>query len=66
MFMSILFQIEVFLLIMAIFVVAYGILHIVSVFRLERGKIITSRKDLVIFSTSLAYIIMLIICGFVQ
>ena len=62
--MNILYQIEVFLLIMAIFVVGYGLLHVVSVFRLEKGKIITSRKDLVIFSSSLAYIIMLIICGF--
>jgi len=66
MFMSVLFQLEVFILIMAVFVVLYGLLHIVSVFRLERGRIITSRKDLVIFSISLAYIIMLLICGFVK
>jgi hypothetical protein len=62
--MFVLFQFEVLLLIMAAFIVLYGVLHVVSVFRLERGKIVTSTWNLAVFSVSLAYIITILITGF--
>jgi hypothetical protein len=62
--MFVLFQFEVLLLIMAAFIVLYGVLHVVSVFRLERGKIVTSTWNLTVFSVSLAYIITILITGF--
>ena len=58
-----LFQIETFLLIMAIFIVIMGILHTVSVFRLKSGKIVSSERGLYIFGISLAYIITILITG---
>lgn len=62
--MFILYQFEIMLLVMAIFIVLYGILHVVSVFRLQRGKIITSTGSLAVFSVALAYIITILITGF--
>lgn len=62
--MFILYQFEIMLLVMAIFVVLYGILHVVSVFRLQRGKIVTSTGSLAVFSVALAYIITILITGF--
>lgn len=64
MLLSLLLQIKVFLFIMAIFVVLFGILHIVSVFSLKNGKLVTSEKNLILFGSSLAYIITMLICGF--
>jgi len=61
---NLIYQIEVFLLIMAIFVMIASVLHVVSVFRLKKGKIVSSERGLIIFSISLAYIIMIIITGF--
>jgi hypothetical protein len=49
---------------MAIFVVLAGILHTVTIFRLKRGKLISSEKDLALFGASVAYIITMLICGF--
>ena len=62
--MFILYQFEIMLLVMAIFIVLYGILHVISVFRLQRGKIITSTGSLAVFSVALAYIITILITGF--
>ena len=56
-------QVETFLLIMAVFVVLMSILHIVSVFRLKSGKIVSSERGLILFGVSLAYIITVLICG---
>lgn len=61
---NLLYQIEVFLLIMAIFVMIISSLHVISVFRLKRGKIVSSDRGLVIFGVSLAYIITILITGF--
>lgn len=61
---NLLFEIKVFLFIMAIFNVLGGALHIVSVFRLRRGKIVSSDKGLYLFLGSVAYILTMLICGF--
>ena len=63
--MSLLFQVEVFLLIMAIFVMIRASLRILTVFTLKRGRLIESENELTVFSLSLAYIIMILICGLV-
>lgn len=64
--MNLLYQIEVFLFIMAIFVMIISTLHVISVFRLKAGKIVSSTNGLVLFGVSLAYIITILITGFVQ
>lgn len=64
MMVNLLYQIEVFLMIMAIFVIIVALLHVVSVFRLKKGKIVSSERGLVIFGVSLAYIITILITGF--
>lgn len=61
---SLLLQIKVFLFIMAIFNIVGSVLHIISVFRLKRGKIVSSDKGLYLFLGSLAYILTMFICGF--
>jgi hypothetical protein len=61
---SLLLQIKVFLFIMAIFVVLAGILHTVTVFRLQSGKLISSERGLITFGSAVAYIITMLICGF--
>lgn len=53
-----------FLFIMAIFVIILSILHVISVFRLKTGKIVSSKDGLVLFGMSLAYIITILITGF--
>lgn len=63
--MSLLFQVEVFLLIMAILVIIRASLRILTVFTLKRGRLIESENELTIFSLSLAYIIMILICGLI-
>ena len=62
--MKILYQIEMFLFIMAIFVMISSMLHVISVFRLKTGKIVSSKNGLVLFGVSFAYIIMILITGF--
>ena len=64
MMMNLVYQIEMFLLIMAIFVILVSVLHVISVFRLKKGKIVSSERGLVIFGISLAYIITILITGF--
>lgn len=61
---SLLLELKIFLFIMAIFVVLFSILHVISVFRLQQGKLVTSEKNLTIFGASIAYIITMLICGF--
>lgn len=61
---TLLLQLQVFLFIMSIFIVMFGILHVISVFRLKSGKLVASQKGLVIFGSALAYIITMLICGF--
>lgn len=59
-----LLQTKVFLFIMAVFVALIGILHVISVFSLKSGKLVTSEKNLTIFGVSIAYILTMLICGF--
>ena len=61
---SLILELKVFLFIMAIFVVLVGILHTVTVFRLQSGKLISSERALTIFGSAVAYIITMLICGF--
>ncbi len=61
---TLLLEIKVFLFIMAIFVIIASIMHVVSVFRLQYGKIVSSEKGLALFAASVAYIITMLICGF--
>ena len=61
---TLLLQLKVFLFIMAIFVVLAAILHTVAVFTLKDGKLISSKKELVVFGASLAYILTMLIVGF--
>lgn len=61
---SLILELKVFLFIMAIFVVLVGILHTVTVFRLQSGKLISSEKGLITFGSAVAYIITMLICGF--
>ncbi len=57
-------ELKVFLFIMALLNILSGIVHTVSVFRLKKGKIISSNTGLVLFFMSLSYIITMLICGF--
>ena len=61
---SLILELKVFLFIMAIFVVLASILHTVTVFRLQSGKLISSERALTIFGSAVAYIITMLICGF--
>ena len=61
---SLVLELKVFLFIMAIFAVLVGILHTVTVFRLQSGKLISSERGLTIFGSAIAYIITMLICGF--
>lgn len=61
---TLLLQIKVFLFIMALFNIIADVMHVVSVFRLRRGKIVSSDKGLILFFASLAYILTMLICGF--
>ena len=61
---SLVLELKVFLFIMAIFAVLVGILHTVTVFRLQSGKLISSERGLVTFGSAVAYIITMLICGF--
>lgn len=64
MIVSLLFQLKVFLFIMAILVVIYGILHVASVFALHKGQLIESLGNATIFGMSLSYVLTMLICGF--
>lgn len=64
MIVSLMLQLKVFLFIMAIFVVLAGILHTITIFRLRRGKLVSSEKSLALFGAAVAYIITMLICGF--
>lgn len=64
MIVSLVLELKVFLFIMAIFAVLVGILHTVTVFRLQSGKLISSERGLTIFGSAVAYIITMLICGF--
>jgi hypothetical protein len=61
---SLILEIKVFLFIMAILAVLASILHIVTVFRLQSGKLISSERGLITFGSAVAYIITMLICGF--
>lgn len=61
---SLLLQAKVFLFILAALVVLIDVLHIVSVFRLKSGKLVSSNKDLWTFGIAVSYIITMLICGF--
>ena len=61
---SIFTHIEVFLYVMAWLVVLANVWNIVTVFRLQSGKVFSSRSDLVILGACIAYIITIIVIGF--
>ena len=61
---TLLFQLEVFLFIMACFIEIIGIIHTVSVFRLKDGKLYNSESNLALFGASISYILTMLICGF--
>lgn len=61
---ALLLQIKVFLFIMSLFVILGDIFHVVSVFRLKSGKIISSDKGLIVFGIALAYILTIMFTGF--
>lgn len=61
---SLLLELKVFLFILAIFIILMGILHVITIFRLEKGKLISSDKELMLFGASISYIITMLICGF--
>lgn len=61
---SLLLQLKVFLFILAALVVIVDVLHIISVFRLKNGKLVSSNKDLWTFGIAVSYIITMLICGF--
>jgi hypothetical protein len=61
---TLLLQIKVFLFIMSLFVILGDIFHVVSVFRLKSGKIISSVKGLIVFGIALAYILTIMFTGF--
>jgi hypothetical protein len=61
---TLLLQIKVFLFIMSLFVLLGSMFHIVSVFRLKSGKLISSDKGLVMFGIAIAYILTMLITGF--
>lgn len=55
---------KVFMFIMAILVVFYGMLHVASVFMTHKGKIVSSTCGVTIFGISLSFILTMLICGF--
>lgn len=61
---SLLLELKVFLFILAIFIILMGILHVITIFRLKQGKLISSDKELMLFGASISYIITMLICGF--
>jgi hypothetical protein len=61
---SLLLQVKVFLFILAALVILIDMFHVVSVFRLKNGKLVSSSKSLWIFGVSLSYILTMLICGF--
>ena len=61
---TLLLQIKVFLFIISLFVIIADIFHVVSVFRLKSGKIISSDNGLVMFGLALAYILTIMFTGF--
>lgn len=60
---SIIFQIRLFLFIFSILIIIVDIFHVISVFKLQKGQL-ASTKGLAIFGVALSYIITTLICGF--
>jgi hypothetical protein len=61
---TLLLQIKVFLFIMSLFILLGSIFHVISVFRLRSGKIISSNRGLIMFWIAIAYILTMLITGF--
>jgi hypothetical protein len=61
---TLLLQIKVFLFIISLFVLLGSVFHIISVFRLKSGKIISSDNGLIMFVVAIAYILTMLITGF--
>ena len=61
---TLLLQIKVFLFIISTIILLWDIIHVISVFALKSGKIISSEKGLYMFVIAFAYILTMIICGF--
>ena len=64
MIVSLLFQLKVFMFIMSILVVIYGLIHVASVFMLHQGQLVESLADVTVFGMSSSYILTMLICGF--
>ena len=64
MIVSLLFQLKVFMFIMSILIVIYGLIHVASVFMLRQGQLVESLADVTVFGMSISYILTMLICGF--
>lgn len=64
MLIGLLFQIKVFIFIMALLYLAMCIMHVASVFYFKSGKIVSSKIEFTLFGASLSYILTMLICGF--
>ena len=64
MIVSLLFQLKVFMFIMSILVVIYGLIRVASVFMLHQGQLVESLADVTVFGMSISYILTMLICGF--
>ena len=60
---SLLLQVKVFLLILAVLTVIVDAFHVISVFRLKSGKLAT-KNELIVFGIAFSYILTMLICGF--
>lgn len=61
---SLYYHIEVFLFVMAWLIVLANVWNIISVFRLQSGKVFSSKNDLIMLGISVSYIITMLTIGF--
>jgi hypothetical protein len=61
---DIIYHLEVFLFVMAILIVCANIWNIITVFRLESGRMFSSRYDLFLLGGCVSYIITMLVIGF--
>ena len=63
MFETLLLEAKVFLFIMAMLTIFVDVFHVISVFRLKKGKLAT-QNEVIVFGAALSYILTMLICGF--
>lgn len=64
MLLNFIFQLKVFLFIMAVLVIINCILHVIAVFTLKQGQLVDKTWKLALFGASFSYILTMLICGF--